>query len=44
LVPPRGQDGAEAAARSLASDSVPPKTRQKAALGSTPSEAKEAYS
>jgi DNA replication protein DnaC len=42
LVPPRGQEGAEAAARSLASDSVPPKTRQKTALGSTPSEAKEA--
>ena len=43
-VPPRGQEGAEAAARSLASDSVTPKTRQKAALGSTPSEAKEAHS
>jgi hypothetical protein len=43
LVPPRGQEGSEAAARSLASDSVPPKTRQKAALGSTPSEAKEAH-
>jgi len=42
LVPPRGQEGAEAAARSLASDSVTPKTRQKTALGSTPSEAKEA--
>src|SRR6266852_3860094 len=42
LVPPRGQEGAEAAARSLASDSVPPKARQKTALGSTPSEAKEA--
>ena len=42
LVPPRGQEGAEAAARSLASDSVTPKTRQKAALGSTPSEDKEA--
>jgi IstB-like ATP binding protein len=40
---PRGQDGAEAAARSLASDSVPPKTRQKTALGCTPSEAKEAH-
>ncbi len=44
LVPPRGQEGAEAAARSLASDSVPPKARQKTALGSTPSEAKEAHS
>lgn len=42
LVPPRGQEGAEAAARSLASDSVRPKTRQKTALGSTPFEAKEA--
>jgi hypothetical protein len=42
LVPPRGQEGSEAAARSLASDSVTPKTRQKTALGSTPSEAKEA--
>jgi len=28
----------------LASDSVPPKARQKTALGSTPSEAKEAHS
>ena len=44
LPPPRGQEGAEAAARSLASDSVPPKARQKTALGSTPSEAKEAHS
>ena len=44
LVPPRGQEGAKFAARSLASDSVTPKTRQKAALGSTPSEAKEARS
>src|SRR5207248_565121 len=44
LLPPRGQEGAEAAARSLASDSVPPKARQKTALGSTPSEAKEAHS
>ncbi len=44
LVPPRGQEGAEAAAGSLASDSVAPKTRQKTALGSTPSEAKEAHS
>src|SRR5881227_1066293 len=35
LVPPRGQQGAEVAARSLASDSVTPKTRQKTALGST---------
>src|SRR6202790_5813593 len=42
LVPPRGQEGAEAVARSLASNSVAPKTRQKTALGSTPSEAKEA--
>lgn len=39
LVPPRGQDGAEAAPRPLASDSVTPKTRQKTALGFTPSEA-----
>jgi hypothetical protein len=30
LVPPRGQEGAEVAARSLASDSVAPKTRQNA--------------
>jgi DNA replication protein DnaC len=44
LVPPRGQEGAEAAVRSLASGSVAPKTRQKTALGSTPSEAKEAHS
>ena len=44
LVPPRGQEGAEVAARSLASDSVAPKTRQKTALGSTPSEAKESHS
>src|SRR6266403_1292026 len=44
LAPPRGQEGAEAAARSLASDSVTPKARQKTALGSTPSEAKEAHS
>jgi DNA replication protein DnaC len=44
LVPPRGQEGAESAARSLASDSVTPKTRQKTALGSTPFEAKEAHS
>ncbi len=36
LVPPRGQEGAEAAVRSLASDSVAPKARQKTALGSTP--------
>ena len=42
LVPPRGSEGADAAARSLASDSAPPKARQKTALGSTPSEAKEA--
>jgi IstB-like ATP binding protein len=37
----RGQEGA--AATSLASDSVTPKTRQKTALGSAPSEAKEAH-
>lgn len=43
-VPPRAQEGAEAAARSLASDSVTPKTRQKTALSSTPSEAKEDHS
>ena len=43
LVPPRGQEGAEGAAHSLASDSVTPKTRQKTALGSTPSEAKETH-
>ena len=41
LVPPREQEGA-AASHSLASASVAPKTRQKAALGSTASEAKEA--
>src|SRR5207302_8385957 len=41
LVPPRGQEGA-AAPTSLASDSASPKTRQKTALGSAPSEAKEA--
>jgi DNA replication protein DnaC len=40
LVPPRGQEGA-AAPTSLASDSAPPKPRQKTALGSAPSEAKE---
>jgi hypothetical protein len=40
LVPGRGQDGT---ATSLASDSVTPKTRQKTALGSTASEAKEAH-
>jgi hypothetical protein len=44
LVPGRGQEGATSLAPSLASDSVPPKTRQKTALGSTPSEAKEPYS
>ncbi len=45
LMPPRrGQEGAEAAARSRASDSVTPKTRQKTALGSTPSQALEAHS
>jgi DNA replication protein DnaC len=38
LVPPREQ-----ASHSLASASVPPKPRQKTALGSTPSEAKEAH-
>ena len=43
LVPPREQEGA-AAHLSLASDSVSPKTRQKTALGSTPSEAKEVHS
>ena len=43
LVPPREQERA-AAAHSLASASVAPKTRQKAALGSTTSEAKEAHS
>ena len=40
LVPPREQEPA-AASHSLASASVAPKTRQKAALGSTASEAKE---
>jgi len=44
LVPARGQEGAADAARSLAADSVPPRTRQRTALGSTPSEAKEAHS
>ena len=44
LVPPRGQDAAAAVATSLASASVPPKTRQKSALGCTPAEAKEARS
>src|SRR6516164_5718344 len=43
LVPPREQERA-AASHSLASASAAPKTRQKAALGSTASEAKEAYS
>ena len=43
LVPPRGQDAATTVATSLASASVPPKTRHKPALGSTPSEAKEAH-
>jgi len=43
LVPPREQEQA-AASHSLASASVAPKTRQKAALGSTASEAKEAHS
>src|SRR5579875_1087379 len=41
LVPPREQE--RAAAHSLASVSVAPKARQKAALGSTASEAKEAH-
>ena len=40
LVPAREQE--RAASNSLASDSVAPKTRQKTALGSTASEAKEA--
>lgn len=44
LVPPREQERAAVAARSLASDSVPAKTRPKPALASTPSEAKEAHS
>jgi DNA replication protein DnaC len=44
LVPPREQEATAVAVRSLASDSVTPKTRQKAAPGSTPSEAKEAHS
>jgi hypothetical protein len=39
-VPAREQE--RAASNSLASDSVAPKTRQKTALGSTASEAKEA--
>lgn len=43
LVPPREQDRT-AVATSLASDCVPPKTRHKSALGSTPSEAKEVLS
>lgn len=43
LVPPRGQDAAATGATSLASASVPSKTLQKPALGSTPSEAKEAH-
>src|SRR5256885_3043052 len=41
LGPPRGQEGAEAAARSLASDSRPPKARPKTALGAHPVESKE---
>ncbi len=40
LVPAREQE--RAGSSSLASDSVAPKTRQKTALGSTASEAKEA--
>ena len=40
LVSPRSQEGAEVAAHSLGSDSVTRKTRQKTALGSTPSEPK----
>jgi len=43
LVPPREQERA-AASHSLASASAAPKTRQKAALGSTASEAKETHS
>ena len=43
LVPPREQERV-AASNSLASASVAPKTRQKAALGSAASEAKEAHS
>jgi DNA replication protein DnaC len=43
LVPPRGQEGAVTAPASLASNSALPKTRQKAALGCAPSEAKEAH-
>jgi len=42
-VPPREQERA-AASHFLVSASVEPKTRQKAALGSTASEAKEAHS
>jgi DNA replication protein DnaC len=42
LVPARGQEGT-AAATALASDSVTPKTHQKTALGSTPSEAEAAH-
>jgi DNA replication protein DnaC len=42
LVPPREQERA-GAATSLASASVPPKTRQKTALGSTAAEANEAH-
>ena len=41
LVAPRVQEGVEAAAHSLVSDSLTPKTRQKSGAGSTPSEAKE---
>src|SRR5260370_34692967 len=44
LVPPRGQEGAEAAARSLASDSVSPKALQKTAPAPTPADSKEAHS
>src|SRR6201982_1014462 len=40
LVPPRAQEGTAAA--TLATDSVPPKSRQKTALGSTSSAAREA--
>lgn len=43
LVPPREQERTTAAT-SLTSASAPPKTRHKAALGSAPSEAKEAFS
>src|SRR6201988_336056 len=44
LVPPRGQEGAEAGAASPDWGPGTPKTRKKTALGSTPSEAREAHS